>query len=124
MLFDMGTDTNLVVDYYDDYMCNTTNCLSEAYESTTNELMTKTCEDSNEMSISFVQNNSHTCASAANISICNQVCSPGCVQVFNQTSELLYHPYFSYPDALSSKAKFFYSLTFIMISWIAYLIEF
>ena len=71
MMFDMGTDTNLVVDYYDDYMCNTTDCLSAAYENTTKELMTKTCEDSNEMSISFVQNNSNTCASAENISICN-----------------------------------------------------
>ena len=122
MLFDMGTDTNLVVDYYDDYMCNTTEC--EAYENTTKELMTKTCEDSNEMSISFVQNNSYTCASAENISICNQVCSQGCDQFFNQTAETFYHPYYSYPDALSSKSKFFYSLTFIMIPWIAYLIEF
>ena len=124
MLFDMGTYTNLVVDYYNYYMCKTTDCLSEAYKGSTNQLMKETCEDSNEMSISFVQNNSYTCASAENISICNQVCSQGCDQFFNQTSETFYHPYYSYPDALSSKAKFFYSLTFIMIPWIAYLIEF
>ena len=45
----MGTDTNLVVDSYDYYMFNTTDCLSEAYENNAKELMTETCEDSNEM---------------------------------------------------------------------------
>ena len=96
MMFDMGTDIKLVHDYYNCYIYNHTSyTYTHANDTRQEDLLLQSCEGRNKSPmIEFMQN------------------------------DTFQRGFYSYPDHLSTEAKFFYSLIFIIIPWIAYMIEF
>ena len=126
MLVDMGTDTNLTVEYHNDYsFYNQTSYTNETTNVVPMALLQKCEGNQKTTSISFVNQNLTGCQIAENITFCEQICDLGCTQFFplmDGGSDS--RGFYSYPEELSPKAKFFYSIAFIIIPWIAYLIEF
>eukprot|EP00092_Neocalanus_flemingeri_P007968 GFUD01008596.1.p1 GENE.GFUD01008596.1~~GFUD01008596.1.p1 ORF type:complete len:1107 (-),score=154.31 GFUD01008596.1:37-3357(-) len=121
MLVDIGTDTNLAVDYHNDYFYNSTSCFNE-----TTKMVNMECEEFKveTANFSFLNSNAQGCPLSETIASCEKVCNLACNQSLGLENEVVEPLFYSYPEALSCKAKFFYCLFFILIPWFAYLIEF